>query len=131
MLRLGLLSVPFNEGFSKGSVNTFPFLSILADSILISNEKQDFWIRVKLLEFVVQLSKNMSIVEQAEYVSVLYRCSKSCVLVGSFFHQADGKTQFLPSLHPHWTSSYVLISTWSRDQLFRMSQEGYQLVIAQ
>ena len=35
------------------------------------------------MRVLVQLSENMSFVEQAEYVSVLYSCSKSCVLVGS------------------------------------------------
>ena len=33
--------------------------------------------------FLVPLSKNKNIVEQAEYVSVSYSCSKSYVLVGS------------------------------------------------
>ena len=48
MLRLGLLFVSFEEDFGRESVNTFPFLSILADSVLISNEKQEYWIRVEL-----------------------------------------------------------------------------------
>ena len=48
MLRLGILFASIEEVSGKGLDNTFPFLSILVDSTLMSNEKQECRIRVEL-----------------------------------------------------------------------------------